>query len=112
VPDLVVLVESPGSVARGLQRVGRAGHGVGETSVGMIFPKFRGDLLESTVVAQRMLAGEIEALELPENPLDVLAQQVVAMCADKPRKIDELATLVRRAAPYRELTRDALLSLI
>ena len=110
--DLVVLVESPGSVARGLQRVGRAGHGVGETSLGMIFPKFRGDLLESTVVAQRMLAGEIESLEVPENPLDVLAQQVVALCADKPRHVDELHALVRRAAPYRDLSRDALLTVI
>ncbi len=110
--DLVVLVESPGSVARGLQRVGRAGHGVGETSLGMIFPKFRGDLLESTVVAQRMLAGEIESLKVPENPLDVLAQQVVALCADKPRHVDELQALVRRAAPYRNLSRDALLAVI
>ena len=110
--DLVVLVESPGSVARGLQRVGRAGHGVGETSLGMIFPKFRGDLLESTVVAQRMLAGAIESLEVPENPLDVLAQQVVAICADKPRQVDELQALVRRASPYRDLSRDALLAVI
>lgn len=110
--DLVVLVESPGSVARGLQRVGRAGHGVGETSVGMIFPKFRGDLLESTVVAGRMLAGEIESLQMPENPLDVLAQQIVALCADKPRHVEEIHSLVRRSAPYRDLSRDALLSVV
>ncbi len=110
--DLVVLVESPGSVARGLQRVGRSGHGVGEKSLGMIFPKFRGDLLESTVVAQRMLAGEIESLQIPENPLDVLAQQVVAMCADKPRQVDEITALIRRAAPYRDLSRDVLISVI
>ena len=110
--DLVVLVESPGSVARGLQRVGRAGHGVGETSLGIIFPKFRGDLLESAVVAQRMLAGEIEALQMPENPLDVLAQQIVALCADRPRRVDELEALIRRAAPYRELSHDALVAVL
>ena len=69
--DLVVLVESPGSVASGLQRVGRAGHGVGETSIGRIFPKHRGDLLEATVVAKRMREGMIESLRLPRNPLDV-----------------------------------------
>jgi len=110
--DLVVLVESPGSVARGLQRVGRAGHGVGETSLGIIFPKFRGDLLEAAVVAQRMLAGEIEALQMPENPLDVLAQQIVALCADRPRRVDELEALIRRAAPYRDLSHDALVTVL
>ncbi len=110
--DLVVLVESPGSVARGLQRVGRAGHGVDETSLGIIFPKFRGDLLEAAVVAQRMLAGEIEALQIPENPLDVLAQQIVALCADRPRRVDELEALIRRAAPYRELSRGALVAVL
>ncbi|MGB5467560.1 MAG: DEAD/DEAH box helicase, partial [Sedimenticolaceae bacterium] len=78
--DRVILVESPGSVSRGLQRVGRAGHQVGEQSVGRIFPKFRGDLLESTVIAQRMLAGDIESIRVPQNALDVLAQQIVAMC--------------------------------
>jgi len=106
--DLVLLVESPGSVARGLQRIGRAGHGVGEVSVGRIFPKFRGDLLESTVVAQRMLLGEIESLTVPANALDVLSQQIVAMCCDAPRTVDELERLVTRAAPYRRLGRTAL----
>jgi len=110
--DLVVLVESPGSVARGLQRVGRAGHGVGEVSLGHIFPKFKGDLLEATVVARKMLAGEIESLAIPENPLDVLSQQVVALCADRPRPVNELEALIRRAAPFRELSHDVLLSVI
>src|SRR4051794_22425959 len=79
--DLVVQVESPPSVASGLQRVGRAGHQVGAVSRGVLFPKFRGDLVQTAVVVERMLAGQIEALRVPANPLDVLAQQVVAMCA-------------------------------
>ena len=79
--DLVVQVESPGSVASGLQRIGRAGHQVGEPSRGKIFPKFRGDLLETSVVTERMLADAIEETRVPRDPLDVLAQQIVAMCA-------------------------------
>ncbi len=102
--DLVVLVESPGSVARGLQRVGRAGHRVDTTSVGHVFPKFRGDLLECAVVAQRMLHGEIETVKVPENPLDVLAQQLVAMCCDQPRGSAALEGIVRRAYPFRHIT--------
>ena len=105
--DLVVLVESPGSVARGLQRIGRAGHGVGEKSFGKIYPKFRGDLLECAVVASRMLEGELESIAIPENPLDVLAQQLVAICVDRPRTISELEALVHRSASYRTLSRDA-----
>ncbi len=110
--DLVILVESPGSVARGLQRVGRSGHSVGERSKGVLFPKFKGDLLECAVVAERMLAGEIERVSVPACPLDVLAQQVVALCADGPRRVDEIHALVRRAFPYRELTREILVSVI
>jgi len=106
--DQVLLVESPGSVARGLQRVGRAGHGVGEVSTGRIFPKFRGDLLECAVVASRMLAGEIEPFRMPRNALDVLAQQVAALCLDEDRVVDEVHRLVRRAGPYRDLSRSAL----
>ncbi|MGD8396338.1 MAG: DEAD/DEAH box helicase, partial [Candidatus Eiseniibacteriota bacterium] len=106
--DQVLLVESPGSVARGLQRVGRAGHRVGETSVGRIYPKFRGDLLESAVVARRMREGEIERLTVPQNALDVLAQQLVALCADGEREVEALARLVRRAYPYHQLGREAL----
>ena len=103
--DLVVQVESPPSVASGLQRVGRAGHQVGAVSRGVIFPKYRGDLVQAAVVAERMRAGAIEALRYPRNPLDVLAQQIVAMVRDGRRgTVDELLATgppgraVRRAA--------------
>ena len=88
--DLVIQVESPTSVARGLQRVGRAGHQVGAPSKGVIFPKYRGDLLEAAVVTQRMHAGAIEATTLPRNPLDVLAQQLVAMTVMDRWSVDAL----------------------
>src|SRR5579871_4575575 len=103
--DLVIQVESPKSVARGLQRIGRAGHSLGEVSRGRIFPKFRADLLESAVVAQRMRAGAIEETQIPRNPLDVLAQQIVAICADEEIEVGELHDLVRRAYPFAELSR-------
>jgi ATP-dependent helicase Lhr and Lhr-like helicase len=103
--ELVVQVESPKSVARGLQRVGRAGHTLGEVSRGRIFPKFRADLLESAVVARKMRAGEIEETTIPRNPLDVLAQQIVAICADEEIPVDELHLLVKRAYPFAELSR-------
>jgi ATP-dependent helicase Lhr and Lhr-like helicase len=105
--DLVIQVESPRSVASGLQRIGRAGHQVGEPSRGVIFPKYRGDLLEAAVVAQRMHAGAIESTVVPRNPLDVLAQQVVAIASDRPWPVDELYALVRRAEGYADLGRDA-----
>jgi ATP-dependent Lhr-like helicase len=110
--DLVVLVESPGSVARGLQRVGRAGHRVGAVSAGRLFPKFRGDLLECAVIARRMLEGAIEAVRVPRNPLDVLAQQVVAMCCDSPRTPPALAVLAHRAYSFRHLSADALTAVL
>jgi len=110
--DQVLLVESPGSVARGLQRVGRAGHGVGQVSTGRIFPKFRGDLLESAVIAGRMLKGELEPFRMPCNALDVLAQQVAAHCVAGERGVDEIQCLVNRAGPYRELGRGALEALL
>ena len=103
--DLVVQVESPKSVARGLQRVGRAGHELGAVSKGRIFPKFRADLLESAVVARRMLDGAIEETQIPRNPLDVLAQQIVAVCADEEISVDELHALVRGAYPFADLSR-------
>ncbi len=110
--DLVVQVESPKSVARGLQRVGRAGHSVGDVSTGAIFPKFRADLLECAVVARRMRAGEIETTVVPRNPLDVLAQQIVAIAAaapeDRPVAVDELQQLINRTHTYRELPRTQL----
>ncbi|MBA2475072.1 MAG: DEAD/DEAH box helicase, partial [Actinobacteria bacterium] len=103
--DLVIQVESPKSVARGLQRVGRAGHELGAVSKGRIFPKFRGDLLEAAVVAERMQAGAIEETVIPRNPLDVLAQQIVAICAEEEISVDELHELVRGAYPFAELSR-------
>jgi len=106
--DLVVMVESPSSVASGLQRVGRAGHGVGETSRGMMYPKHRHDLLQGTVVAQRMAEGAIEALTVPDNPLDVLAQQIVAMVSVDELTVAQVTDVVTAAASYRELPDDAL----
>jgi ATP-dependent helicase Lhr and Lhr-like helicase len=101
--DKVLLVESPGSVARGLQRIGRAGHQVGVKSVGRIFPKHRGDLLEAVAVAGGMQEGALETLKVPQNPLDVLAQQIVAMCATRPMTRSDIRATVRRAAPFTEL---------
>ncbi len=106
--DLVIQVESPTSVARGLQRVGRAGHQVGAPSKGIIFPKYRGDLLECAVVTRRMHEGAIEATRIPRNPLDVLAQQLVAMTVMDRWTGDDLFRTVTRAAPYETLTRDVL----
>ena len=106
--DLVIQVESPGSVSRGLQRIGRAGHHVGGVSIGRIVPKFRGDLLEATVVAQQMLEGAVESIRVPDSALDVLAQQIVAMVAVDAWRVDDLERLVHRTASYRELSRGAL----
>src|SRR6202041_1961419 len=106
--DLVVQVEAPPSVASGLQRVGRAGHNVGDISRGVIFPKYAADLVQAAVVADRMQAGAIEELRLPRNPLDVLAQQVVAMTALDDWAVDELEAVVRRSAPFATLTRSVL----
>jgi ATP-dependent Lhr-like helicase len=110
--DLVMQVESPKSVTRGLQRIGRAGHGVGEVSKGRIFPKFRADLLESTVVAKRMREGLIETTVVPRNALDVLAQQVVAMAAaageEEGLAVDALHALITRTYSYAELSRTQL----
>ncbi len=106
--DLVIQVESPTSVARGLQRVGRAGHRVDEVSRGVIFPKYRGDLLECAVVAERMREGLIEATTIPRNPLDVLAQQIVAMTVMDRWSVDDLLATVTRAAPFETLTREVL----
>jgi ATP-dependent Lhr-like helicase len=106
--DLVIQVESPPSVASGLQRIGRAGHQVGAPSTGKIFPKYRGDLLEAAVVVRRMLDGAIEETRIPRNPLDVLAQQVVAMGAMDRWAVGDLHALVTRAHPYRDLSREQL----
>jgi ATP-dependent helicase Lhr and Lhr-like helicase len=106
--DLVVQVSSPGAVSRGLQRIGRSGHQVGEPSRGVLFPKFRGDLVETAVVARRMHQGLIEATRYPRNPLDVLAQHVVAMTAMEEWSVDDLAATVRGAAPFAELSDEVL----
>ena len=105
--DLVIQIESPPSVASALQRVGRAGHQVGETSRGVLFPKHRGDLAQTAVAVQRMRTGGIEALRIPTNPLDVLAQQIVAATALDAHDVDELFELVRRSAPFASLPRSA-----
>jgi len=103
--DLVVQIESPPSVASGLQRVGRAGHQVGAVSHGAFFPKHRGDLVQTAVVVDRMRGGKIEALHVLRNPLDVLAQQIVAMVAMDEWSVSDLFDLVRRSASYSALPR-------
>ena len=105
--DLVVQIESPPSVASALQRVGRAGHQVGEVSRGVLLPKHRADLVHTAVAVERMRAGAIESLHVPANPLDVLAQQVVAATSVDEWDVDELFQVVRRAAPYSALPRSA-----
>ena len=106
--DLVIQVESPPSVASGLQRTGRAGHNVGDVSRGVFFPKYQGDLVQSAVVAQRMRDGAIEEMRIPRNPLDVLAQQIVAMVAMDDWEVGALEQVIRRAAPFSGLTRPVL----
>ena len=103
--DLVVQIESPPSVASGLQRIGRAGHRIDEVSRGIIFPKFRGDLVSCAAVTRAMMRGNVEPSRYPRNPLDVLAQQIVAMVAVETWSVDDLFAAVRRAAPFAELSR-------
>ncbi|AEI12551.1 ATP-dependent helicase [Cellulomonas gilvus] len=101
--DLVVQVGAPPSVASGLQRIGRAGHQVGAVSHGVVFPTYRAELVAAAVTAQRMRMGDLEPLHVPANPLDVLAQQVVAMVAVEDWSVTDLARVVRRAAPFTQL---------
>lgn len=103
--DLVIQVEAPPSVASGLQRIGRAGHQVGEVSQGVLFPKHRTDLIGCAVSVQRMLTGQIETMRVPANPLDILAQQTVAAAALEPLDADRWFDTVRRAAPFATLPR-------
>ncbi len=105
--DLVIQVEAPPSAASGLQRVGRAGHQVGEISVAKMFPKHRADVLHTAIVTERMLSGQIEAIAIPQNPLDILAQQTVAATALEPLNVEEWYDQVRRSAPFRSLPRSA-----
>lgn len=105
--DLVIQVESPGAVSRGLQRIGRAGHQVGEPSTGIMYPKHRHDVLESAVVSRCMYAGDIETTRYLLNPLDVLAQHIVAHCAMTPEiHVDALLAMVKRCANFSTLTDD------
>ncbi len=106
--DLVIQVESPKSVTRGLQRIGRAGHRMGEVSKGRIFPKYRGDLLECAVVARRMREAEIEETTIPQNPLDVLAQHLVSLAAHKEWEVDEVERLVTSTQSFHDLSREQL----
>ncbi|MGV9928790.1 ATP-dependent helicase [Nocardia rhamnosiphila] len=105
--DLVVQVEAPPSVASGLQRIGRAGHQVGEISRGVLFPKHRTDVVHCAVASQRMLAGQIEALKIPAHPLDILAQQTVAACALEPLDVDTWFDTVRGTGSYAALPRSS-----
>jgi ATP-dependent Lhr-like helicase len=105
--DLVVQIEAPPSVASGMQRIGRASHQVGAVSAGIIFPKFRGDLVACAAVTAAMHEGLVESTRYPRNPLDVIAQQVVAMVAVEPWHADELFATLRQAAPCAALTRRA-----
>ena len=110
--DLVVQVASPGSVASGLQRIGRAGHRVGEPSRGRIFPKHRADLLEAAAVVERMHLGEVEHTRYLRNPIDVAAQQIVAMCAMDDWPIERLSAVLRRCAGFAELSDEVLHSVL
>ncbi|MEO8904715.1 MAG: DEAD/DEAH box helicase [Polyangiaceae bacterium] len=105
--DLVVQIEAPPSIASGLQRIGRAHHHVGGTPQGVILPKHKSDLLATAAATRAMLQGDVEATFYPRNPLDVLAQQLVAMCAVEPYDVDALYRIVRQAAPFAELPRSA-----
>ncbi|MCV7401849.1 ATP-dependent helicase [Mycobacterium fragae] len=105
--DLVIQVEAPPSVASGLQRIGRAGHQVGEISQGVLFPKHRTDLIGCAVAVQRMLSGQIETMRVPANPLDILAQHTVAAAALEPLDADRWFDTVRRSAPFATLPHSA-----
>jgi ATP-dependent Lhr-like helicase len=105
--DLVVQIEPPPSVSSGLQRIGRGGHRIDAVSTGVIFPKFRGELLSSAAVTRAMHDGAVEAIRYPRNPLDVVAQQVVAMAAMDPWRVDDLLAAIRGAAPFADLSRAA-----
>jgi ATP-dependent Lhr-like helicase len=110
--DLVIQIEAPPSVASGMQRVGRAGHHVGGTSNGIIFPKFRADLLACAAATRAMCDGLVEAVRFPRNPLDVLAQQIVATVAMESMTTQELFELLRRAAPFASLSRESFESVL
>src|SRR5947209_10123262 len=103
--DLVCQIGSPRSISVGLQRIGRAGHWRGAVPKGRIFVTTRDELLECAALVRAIRSGELDRIAIPEAPLDILAQQVVAMCAAEDWKEDELFALARRSYPYRELPR-------
>ena len=103
--DLVIQIEAPPSVASGLQRLGRGCHQIDAVSEGVVFPKFRGDLVACAAVAKAMHDGAVEATRYPRNPLDIVAQQIVAMTSVDHWKVDDLFDTIRRAAPCAELSR-------
>ncbi|HMF93360.1 MAG TPA: DEAD/DEAH box helicase, partial [Vicinamibacterales bacterium] len=103
--DLVVQIEAPPSVASGLQRIGRGGHQANAISEGVVFPKFRGDLVACAAVAKAMHDGAVEATRYPRNPLDIVAQQIVAMSSMDAWAVDDLFDMIRGAAPFAELSR-------
>jgi ATP-dependent Lhr-like helicase len=105
--DLVVQIEAPPSVASGLQRIGRGGHQANAVSEGVIFPKFRGDLVACAAVTKAMHEGAVEATRYPRNPLDIVAQQIVAMASTDTWKVDDLFAAIRCAAPFAELVAGA-----
>ncbi|HYF94916.1 MAG TPA: DEAD/DEAH box helicase [Symbiobacteriaceae bacterium] len=110
--DLVIQIESPKSVARGLQRVGRAGHVIGAASKGRLLPKWRGDLLETACIVREMARGEVEETRVPTGALDVLAQQITAMAAADDWQVDDLLAMLRRSYCYRDLTDRQLFSVL
>ncbi len=110
--DLVIQIETPPSVASGLQRIGRAGHTAGAMSKGVLFPKFRGDLLAMAALTGAMVEGRVEETRVPQNPLDVLAQQLVSLAVEREWGVDELFELVRRAAPFARLPKAAFLGVL
>ncbi len=105
--DLVVQVESPPSASSGLQRVGRAGHQVGEVSIGRMYPKHRGDVRDAAVISEQMLAGRLEPLAIPANPLDILAQHTISAAAAEDVDVEAWFDTLRRSAPFRNLPRSA-----
>ncbi len=105
--DLVVQVESPPSTSSGLQRVGRAGHQVGEVSIGRMYPKHRGDVRDAAVISEQMLAGRLEPLAIPANPLDILAQHTISAAAAEDVDVEAWFDTLRRSAPFRNLPRSA-----
>ncbi len=103
--DLVVQVEAPPSVSSGMQRIGRASHHVGGVSRAIVYPKYRGDLVACAAITRAMQSGDVERVNYPRNPLDVLSQQLVAMIAMDEWQVDRLFETVTHAAPFSALTK-------